>query len=45
MEILVWIVLILAVIVIGVVAIIKWTFKKGHKGYTKIKDRRNERKK
>ncbi len=45
MDILFWIILIVALIVIGAVAVAKWTFRKGHKGYTKIRDRRDERRK
>ncbi len=44
-EIILWIVLILAVFIIGMAAVFKWAFRKGRKGYTKIKERRDERKK
>ncbi len=45
LEIILWIVLILAAFIIGMVGIFKWAYRKGRESYTKIKDRRDERKK
>ncbi len=46
MEIIWWIILVVALIIIGAVAVAKWVIKKGHKGYTRgrdaIRDRRNK---
>lgn len=47
MEILLWIIGIVALIAIGAITTAIWVVKKGHKGYTKtrdaIKDRRDQR--
>ncbi len=45
LEIILLILLIIAVFVIGMVGIFKWAFRKGRESYTKVRDRRNERKK
>jgi hypothetical protein len=46
MEIIWWIILVIALIIIGAVALAKWIFKKGHKGYTRGRDAiRNRRSK
>jgi hypothetical protein len=46
MEIIWWIILVVALIIVGAVAVIKWAIRKGHKGYTRgrdaIRDRRNK---
>ncbi len=44
-EIILWVALVIVLIIVGTVAVFKWAFRKGHKGYTKIKKKRNERKK
>ncbi len=43
-EIILWILLVVVLIVVGAVAVFKWVYRKGRKGYTKIKDKRDERK-
>jgi hypothetical protein len=46
MDFLLWVIAVVALIFIGIIAVIKWTLKKGHKGYTKgrdaIRNRRNK---
>ena len=43
MEIVLWIIGIAALVIIGVVAVLRWFFKKGHQGYTKGRDAIRER--
>ncbi len=46
MEIVLWIIGIIALMVIGAVVVFKWVIRKGHQGYTKgrdaIRDRRDK---
>ena len=38
MDILFWILALVVLVFIGVVAVVRWVFKKGHKGYTRGRD-------
>ncbi len=43
MEIIWWILLVIALIIIGAVSLVTWIIKKGHSGYMKGKDAISER--
>ena len=38
-EIIIWVLAIVALVIIGAIVVVKWIVKKGHKGYTRLKDR------